>query len=408
MTEKNKIETRLEALGSELRGQESVVGDVMDRINRISAAAQPLRERRDAVMWRFIMNRYTKIAAAAAVLIIAAIVTFMAMEKATPMAYALEQTVAAIQNVRFVHLRFWQADKDEPIEAWMEYDEKSEPLKIRLSLPTWKSPEDGPKEILWQDNVAQVLMVRKKALLTITDKKMAGEFRQIASQLDAGTLFKQMVAADKSGQRKVDVTMPSGEGESIIVTSTATGNNGTEVLTFHLDPATRLATLIEITTNDAAGKKTTVFKMECDYTRPDTDVFAIVVPAGTMNIDMVNTVVGVPQGEMTDEQAAKETVRQFWQALIDKDYQKAGGIFSGVPADKIQEMFRGFKFIRVVSMDEPSTDAVTARMGGLRVKSVVEVEVDGRTAPQSFTFSPIARKGDDQAHPNNWMISGGI
>jgi hypothetical protein len=122
--------------------------------------------------------------------------------------------------------------------------------------------------------------------------------------------------------------------------------------------------------------------------------------------DQVNNEFGLRQGEMTDQQAAAEAVRVFWQALIDGDYQEAGTIYSGVSADKMKERFGRFKVIRVISMDEPSTDAVTAMTSGFRVKSVVEVEVDGKTVQQPF--GPLVRKGDDPSRPNNWMIHGGI
>jgi hypothetical protein len=406
MTEKNKIETRLETLGSELRGQESVVGDVMSKINAMPPVTRSENGPRGAMIWRFVMNRYTKIAAVAAVLAIAAIVTFMAMEKATPMAYALEQTIAAIQNVRFVHLKVWQTADDEPMHIWMEYDNNAEPIRIRMSMPTWKSPKDGPKEVLWQDNVAQVLLVRKKTLLTITEKKMVGEFRGIASQLDAGQLFKRMVTGDKTAGPKVEVTKPSGDGEPIVVTSTMVKDNISYVQMFHIDPVTKLVTLTQVTSVDSDGKETVKFKMECDYTRPETDVFAIQVPEGTVSIDNVANVVGIPQGEMTDEQAATETVSQFWQALIAADYQKAGSIYSGLPADKMKEVFGRFKFIRLVSMEEPIVDAVSRSTHGYRVKCVIEMEYNGKTGQQPF--GPLVRKGDDQAHPDNWVINGGI
>jgi hypothetical protein len=400
MTDKNKIETRLQALGKELRGQESAVGDVMSKISAMPPVTRS-EDPKGAMIWRFAMNRYTKIAATAAVLAIAAIVIFMAMEKATPAAYALNQTLEAIQNVRFVHLKVWQTDKDEPMQIWMEYDEKSEPIRIRMSMPEWKSPEDGPKELLWQDNVAQVYIVKKKVSVTLTEKAVAG-FRELASRLDAGELFKKMMAMEKTGQQKVEITIPSTKGEFIVITS----SGKSVVKKFYIDPATKLLTKMETFTVDAAGNEKLDATMDFDYVRPEADVFAIAVPAGTMNIDMVSTVIGVPQGEMTDAQAATETVRQLWQALIDKDYQKAGGIYSGMPADKMKELFEPFKFIRVVSMETPIVDDVSRTTRGYRVNCVVEMEAGGKTVQQPF--APLVRKGDDQANPNNWVINGGI
>jgi hypothetical protein len=400
MTEKNKIETRLEALGNELRGQESVVGDVMSRINAMPPVTRGESQARGAIVWRFIMNRYTKIAAAAAVFAIAAIVTFMAMEKATPMAYAVEQTIEAIQNIRFVHITDREVGKVEPMNIWMEYNENTEPVRIRLSMPEWKNPQDGPKEAVWEGNIAQVYMPKKKVFVVVGEKRILREMREIAVGLDAGSLFKIMVEQEKSGQRTVQITMPSKDGEPIIVTSTGKS----VVKKFYIDSTTKLLTTMETYAVDDNGNEKLQYRMECDYVRPQGDIFSLEVPEGTMKVDMVNTVVGIPQGDMTDTQIATEVVRQFWQALIDGDYQKAGGIYSGVPGERLKTAFGQTKITRILSADEPTAD--TARAGDYNVSCTVEFQTGGKV--EQKTFKVFVRKGDDQAHPNNWVISGGI
>jgi hypothetical protein len=402
MTDKNKVESRLEALGSELRSQKSVVGDVMARVNVMPCPARTGPERKDAVIWRLIMNKYARMAAVAAMLTIVAIVVVTTIDKTTPAAYALEQTIAAIRDVRFVHMTEWSVGKDEPLNIWMEYSDTGEPLRIRLSFPEWKNPGDGAKEVLWQDNVAQVYKAKNNMFITISEKKILREFRKLASALDAGELFKRMATIENVAERKVEVAMPSGDQDKIIITSSFKGL----MQKFYVDPATKLLSKMETFTIDAEGKEKLVATMNCDYARPETDVFAIQAPEGTTNIDMVNTVIGIPQGEMTDEQAAKETVRQFWQALIDSDYRKAGGIFSGFPEDKMKETFGRARVISIVSIEEPIVDDVSRTTGGYRVKCVVELEYNGKTGQQQF--GPLVRKGDDQAHPDNWVINGGI
>jgi len=397
MSDKNEIGSRLRALGGELRGQGSVVDDVMSRVKDMPVPMSSRPEQRDAVIWRFIMKRYGRIAAVAAVLVIAVVIGVKMIDKVTPAAYALQQTIAAIREVGFVHVMEWSAGQDEPLSIWIEYNENTEPLTIRMSLPAWKSPEDGAKEVLWQDNVAQVYVPKKNVLLTVAEKRLR-EFRKLASSLDAGELFKKMATLENIGQRKVEVTMPTGDQDKIVIAST--GNGLTKK--FYVDPGTRLLARMETYRVDADNNETLEATMDFDYVRPEADVFAIQVPEGTTEIDMVNTIIGIPQGEMTDEQAAKETVRQFWQALIEQDYQKAGAIFSGVPADKMQEIFGKFKVIRVVSTDEPIVDAVSKTTGGYRVKCVLQIEMNGRTTQQEFGL--LVRKGGSEMLPDNWMI----
>jgi hypothetical protein len=364
------------------------------------AVTRPAHEPGGAVVWRLVMNKYTRIAAVAALLAIAAIVTFMAMEKATPMAYAVEQTIEAFRNIKFVHVTDREVGKNEPMHMWMEYNENSEPVRIRLSMPEWKNPQDGPKETVWEGNIAQVYMPKKKVFVVVGEKRILREMREIAAGLDAGSLFKIMVEQEKSGQRTVKITMPSKDEEPIIITSTGKS----VVKKFYIDSTTKLLTAMDTYAVDDNGNEKLQYRMECDYVRPEGDMFSLEVPEGTMKVDMVNTVVGIPQGDMTDTQIAAEVVRQFWQALVDKDYQKAGGIYSGVPGEKLKAAFGQTRVTRVLSADEPVAD--TARAGVYDISCTVEFQTGDKV--ELKTFKVFVGKGGDPSHPDNWMISGGI
>jgi hypothetical protein len=400
MDNKNKIESRLQALGEDLRSQESVVSDVMDRINRIPASVGPVRSPRDAFIWRFMMNKYTKIAAAAAILIVAAVVTVTMVEKSTPSAYALEQTIAAFQNVRFVHVNDWEVGKDQPMQIWMEYGDNAEPIRIRLSMPEWKNPLDGPKEAIWAAGVAQVYMPKKNVFVTIGEKRVVAEMRDLASALDAGDLFRKMAELQATGKRKVEIAMPSASQDKIVITSTGDGFTKR----FYVDPASKLLVVMETYAIDDKGVETLKYKMDCDYNRPESDPFVLQVPDDIMKVDLVHIVGGIPQGDMTDTQIAIEVVRQFWQACIDGDYQKAGGIYSGIAAETLKKGFGQTKVTKVLSIGEPTPNA--DRPGVYDVSNTVEFTT-GQTV-ESKTFTVYVRKGDDPSHPNNWMIIGGI
>jgi hypothetical protein len=111
---------------------------------------------------------------------------------------------------------------------------------------------------------------------------------------------------------------------------------------------------------------------------------------------------------MTDEQAATETVRQFFQALIDKDYKKAGQIYSGISEEKMKEIFESkLNVTSIISIDTP-TPYPNGGQHCFRVPC--EVEITG-TDGQKTTwkpYGPFARCGDDEIHPDRWIISGGI
>ena len=60
------------------------------------------------------------------------------------------------------------------------------------------------------------------------------------------------------------------------------------------------------------------------------------LPADVKIADQARQVTGVAQGNLDDEQAAVQTAREFFQALIDKDYKKAGLVMGGQLAERYQ------------------------------------------------------------------------
>ena len=77
MTTENTIEKRLEKLGLAIGRDESIVENVMGRINQ-SARAEELKNK--LLFRRFIMNRFSKIAAAAAIILIVVLgITFFCL-----------------------------------------------------------------------------------------------------------------------------------------------------------------------------------------------------------------------------------------------------------------------------------------------------------------------------------------
>jgi hypothetical protein len=131
------------------------------------------------------------------------------------------------------------------------------------------------------------------------------------------------------------------------------------------------------------------------------------VPKDVEAVNQLEQLIGIPQGSMTDEQAAAETVRQFFQALIDKDYKKAGQIFSGVSEEKAKEYFSKLNVSAIVSISSP----IPSPMHGQHAYKVpCELEVttpDGQKTTWK-PYGPFVRSGDDEVHPDRWIIHGGI
>jgi len=77
------------------------------------------------------------------------------------------------------------------------------------------------------------------------------------------------------------------------------------------------------------------------------------LPKDVRIADRLNQAYGVAQGNLTDEQAAAETVRQFFQALVDKDYKKVGSIYGGTLEEYAKEEFGAVNAARIISIGPP-------------------------------------------------------
>jgi hypothetical protein len=128
------------------------------------------------------------------------------------------------------------------------------------------------------------------------------------------------------------------------------------------------------------------------------------VPADVMRVDQTAQEVGLVQGNLSDEEVAVEVARQFFEALIAKDYTRAGKLLEGIPADKMQQMFGNIKFIRIISIG-PAGPHPNPATGGLVVPCTVEIEKDGQ-----INEWKLERLGVRQVynHPGRWTIFGGI
>ena len=132
-------------------------------------------------------------------------------------------------------------------------------------------------------------------------------------------------------------------------------------------------------------------------------LFALDLPKDVMVIDQTTQEIGLARGDLSEKDIAVKVVRSFFEALIAGDAAKAGLLYEGLPAAKLQEAFARTKFLRIVSVGEP-TPAADAGAGAVSVPCEVETEENG--VEQVQDFHPRVRQVYNQ--PDRWTISGGI
>jgi hypothetical protein len=145
-------------------------------------------------------------------------------------------------------------------------------------------------------------------------------------------------------------------------------------------------------------------RQSLDYNKPiDPMVLRPEMPGDVMVVDQINRKPGLVKGDLTEEQITKKVVREFLEAMIAEDYDKAGAIFQAIPGKNLKERSGPIRFVRIIEIGKP-VPAPNPCMQALRVPAKVEIEIQGRREVKDF--SPLVRPAFGQ--PDWRVIDGGI
>ncbi|MHC4170287.1 MAG: hypothetical protein ACYSWQ_25370 [Planctomycetota bacterium] len=372
--------------------------------NPASPASQRIRK-------RIMKSPITKLAAAA-VIVIAAVLSMSLWEKTTPATYALEQTIEASHSVRYLRIRDFKPGEDEPKEFWLEFDQQGGVKNIRGHMPEWESPSDGEKVVIWRDRTAEIWFKRKNMLVMIKEDRLSGNMLAAIQLFDPKWAVQRFAEMERLGLAEVEIEEPSKETKPITVTATYSpeckqyGLLADRTVLF-VDQATKLVTDLESYSLAEGGGYESISRTEFhDYNqRIDPAVFVMDdVPSDVVRIDKTVRDIGLEQGNLSDKEIAVKIVREFYEAVIAKDHAKAGRLYGNFPAAGIEEKFRDLKILRIISIDEPKLHP-TPGVGGFMVPCKLEIEKDGIKSVYE-PYGPGVRPVPGR--PNRWSIHGGI
>ena len=346
--------------------------------------------------------------AAAAVIVIAVVFSITVFDKSIPSAYAIEQTIEACHSVQYLHIRsFVVSISNEPIESWIEFDEAGQLKNMRINKPAWMTPTDGETVIVWKDNKATSWIKKKNILLTIKEKELAAQILSMVEQLDPKHAAENVLLAQNAGIVKVEIDESANKADPIVITVTELVENNMPFprVILSVDQATKLLNAVE-TYQLKDGEYVHFSTIEFyDYNIPiDSAMFTLDnIPSDAMQLDQTTQEIGLIQGDLTNKEIAVKVVREFYEALIVKDYAKAGQISGGAPAAKMQERWQNINVLRIISISEPIPHPYP-RVGGFQVHCEVEIEKDGVKSIMK-PYGPGVRPVHGQ--PHRWNIHGG-
>lgn len=335
-------------------------------------------------------------AGALAILVIVLAVTGVFRSATT--AYALEQTIEANQGVRYIHLKC-ESTSDGLGEAWAEFDENGELLRLRYNFP---STEDGPKEVVWHGGKAEAWLKGKNVAIVVGEKNILTKVP--ADFFDPKLIVEGLYQKQASGEVRIETQGPS-SGEAPIILTVIWNELPEKREVYQVDPETKLVRQVE-TYRLKDGQYEFLSRIKyLDYNQPiNPEVFVLDIPADAMRIDQTTQEIGLARGDLTAEEISVKVVREFIEALIAKDYEAAGRLYEGVPATKMEEIFGGGSFLQIVSISEPTKDRLPGEIG-FRVPCKIEIEKDGVISVWE-PYGPFVRPVYGQ--PDRWGLFGGF
>jgi len=413
-----KSASEIERLAKKIRFSPNAAADERILASAEAALEKSIKTKPAALqpnIWRIIMkSRITKIAAAA-IIIIAILIGINqfggSIDIATP-AYAIEQTLEANRSLRYLHFKMFNASHDEDAkEAWIEFDENGDVKNLRVNFPKWIS---GGQRMVWRQGKTQVWDRKKNTLDFFEDEIYTAKVLMFAQRQNPRGAVEYLYELQAEGKVKVEINEPSDKPETIVVTATYLPNTFLlegaypemrQVL--FVDRGTKLVTAIETyELKDGSYEYISVDEYD-EYNKPfDPNIFCLEdeVPDDVKRIDLMTLDIGLEQGELTDREIAIKVARDFFEALIAKDYAKAIKIHGYAHPDfkaKMQNNFEKLNVLRIVSIGEP---VLHGRPPSLRIPCTIEVKKDGEISQSQLDLLVHRVYGQ----PDRWNIIGGF
>ncbi|MGW8257545.1 MAG: M56 family metallopeptidase, partial [Thermoguttaceae bacterium] len=237
-------------------------------------------------------------------------------------------------------------------EVWVQVNPDGTPVRGRVDQP---ETEDGSKVIFYSEGRVAVWFKDKKGFSISPEKDALKRVKGFLLNLcDPKQAFEQLKAREKAGQVNIEIknaTTRKGLVRLIVTPKDTTDQR--EI--YEVDPTTKLCERITYYSRQGAQWKQT--KIAEILRKPiSPKVFDPDLPEDVSVSDEINNPPGLlVQGTLTKEEIATKVARGFFEALIAKDYKKAGLIYCGIPAKRIKAGLGRLHIERIVDIEKPQT-----------------------------------------------------
>jgi len=364
-------------------------------------------------IWKIIMkSRITKLAAAAVIIIIV-VLSITVLDKSIPSAYALEQTMKAYKGLRFVHIKDFREGESEPQEFWVELDEQEQVKRFRASLPAWAERE-GPMVGVWSEGKLQIWGKNENVLATKHTDSLGLEILNIVKNFDPRSVVKELHQLETEGKVEIRTNEPKLKSEPIIITAKILSpiSDAGNQLVLSVDQNTKLVTRVVFNKpKDFDGYQHSWEFSDYNIAVDESFFTLSEVPENARRLGVTRydrearydpTEIGLAQDKRGDNEIAVELARQFVQALIDKDYDKAGKLCGGIPADtaeKLEWLVGNRTYKKILCIEQPTISANSSTKA-INVSCVVAANCGGTVLVMRTNISVEPYMADS----NRWVV----
>jgi hypothetical protein len=343
-------------------------------------------------------KRHSVAAAAVVVALAAGLAITISLVPPSGRAYALEETLQANKNVTSYHVKITPAA--ELGEAWVQLNPDGSPLQARMDF---QSKDDGAKVVIFTKGKSQVWFKDKKLVNIAPEADALARIAEMRNFADPKLTVERLQEAKAAGKLEIETKQPASKAEPIVLTVTLKAHPD-ERRVYEVDPQAKLVERMRFYRRKGENWEQLELRQYLDYNKPiDPKVFQPEIPKDVTVIDQIARKPGLVKGNLSEDEIATKVVREFFEALIAGDYDKAGLIYEGFPGNRLKEVFGGIKFLRIIEVGKPAA-APNPRMEALLVPAKVEIEIKGERKIEDF--SPFVRPPYGQ--PDRRVISGGI
>jgi hypothetical protein len=331
-----------------------------------------------------------RLAVAAAVLAVVA-VGIHSWDRSMPPAYALDQTAAAVSEIRCFHFQALSNEGSVDREAWVEYDLDGRIKKIRVNFYLLK------QVVVWMDGITHYWPYGND-LVTFEDQEYTDRMVFFAQRYNPRGAVEYLRQLEAAGKVRIDTTQPGRPAEPVTVTVTYEPN--TFVIgepkppmkeIFHIDSSTKLITDVDVyvLSQDKGCARARIWQY-LDYNQPfsnsrfDLDAE---VPPHVNRVDLTGVPMGIEQGDLSEQKIADIVVRDFVQAWIVGDFDKAilihGYTDPGQPSALRQQLQRS-QPRAVASISPPRPPEAPKK--GLIVRCTLDSDTQGVASQVEYEF----------------------